>query len=320
MVQKKVADLLLEQFDLYYVGVFLIDQTGEYAVLHYGTGDAGRQMLSSSYRLAVGGYSLVGKSIQTNQSKTISAEDPDVALFENPFLPDSRCELAIPLSNGVGIFGVLNIHSTNTKKFNENTRMILQEAADLLALALDKNSAFSRPNESQRFGQKYASLDAQNAAFEIKEIEFSYVNPLFTPSETETTKVQVPLTLRNETIGSIDLEITGKELTQEQTELLQTVSAQTIIALENASLLDHSMRHADRERKVLEITSRIRSTNDSKQMLQITLEELSRSLGVSKAQIVLNVPERPQEEDNSDTESDTKSLNRKLTTGELREP
>ena len=100
-------------------------------------------------------------------------------------------------------------------------------------------------------------------------------------------------------------------------EFLNAITTQTAIAIENASLLNQTLQRAERERKVLEITSKIRSTNDSQEMLQIALKELSQSLGVDKAQIVLNIPEKMETEEKD--ESDTRSLKRKHTTGHLRE-
>lgn len=313
---KKTADLLQQRFDLNYVGIFLIDQSAEYAVLHYGTGEAGRRMLTSSYRLAVAGYSLVGKAIQSRQMKMTYENDPSSVSFENPFLPESHSELAIPLSRDGEVFGALNIHSVSPDGFNENDSLVFRDAADLLSLSLGKNTGSNAAAiEKMRSTPKFSSTTFQT---DNREIEFSFENPLVTKTSLETSKVQVPLMLRDELIGAIDLEIEGRQLTQGQTEFLETISAQTAVALENASLLEQTLQRAERERKVLEITSRIRSTNDSQQMLQIALEELSKNLGVSKAQIVLNVPEKPLTETPSET--NTMTLTRKRTTGELREP
>ncbi len=312
---KRTADLLQQSFDLYYAGVFLIDQSGEYAVLHYGTGEAGRRMLTSSYRLAVAGYSLIGKAIQNKQTKMTYLNDPDSVAFENPFLPESRSELAIPISRNGEVFGALNIHSTNADKFDENNRLLFQEAADMLALVLEKNTV-KQPLTTNK-AQAAPVFASRSAQAEHHEMEFSYENPLVSKIKTGTSKVQVPLMLRDELIGSIDLEIEGGELSKDQAEFMQTISAQTAIALENASLLEQTLQRADRERKVLEITSKIRSTNDSQQMLQIALEELSKTLGVSKAQIVLNVPEKPMKD--APSETNTMTLTRKRSTGELHE-
>ena len=313
-IQKRAADLLTGRLGLYYAGIFLLDDAGEYAVLHYGTGEFGRQMLLASYRLAVGGYSLVGRVIKSGESSSTSVDEKDPTRFENPFLPDSSFEFALPLVSGGSVLGVLDIHFSNAESLSEPLRLLLQQAADMLAVALDKTTLVQRNYLKNRSTTPVVALKT----LAIGEIEksYSYENPAV-PRPSESSTHQVPLTLHGETIGGIELETGGDELSRQQKEFLEILAAQTAVALENATLLEQTLKKADRERKVLEISSKIRSTNDSRKMLQIALEELSRNLGVSKAQIVLNVPERPREA--GSPESSTRTLTMKPTTGQLPE-
>ncbi len=308
-MQKRMADLIQERFQLYFVGVYQLDRSAEHAVLQYGTGEQGRRMLTASYRLTSGGYSLVGRVIHSRQAAMVYQNDSGATIFENPFLPETRSELAIPLLSGGAIFGVLNVHAIEPDGFDLNTRLVLQEAADMLALAFDRDTQKITPQKIS------GSLKAKPLL--ERELAYTHENPVAGLRKNDPTIVQIPLRLRDETIGSIELEIENKELSKEKTEFLNTITTQTAIALENASLLNQTLQRAERERKVLEITSKIRSTNDSQEMLQIALNELSQSLGVDKAQIILNIPEK-MEPENMD-ESDTRSLRRKHTTGHLRE-
>ncbi len=52
---RRSVDLIREHFDLYYVGLFLLDEAGGFAVLRAGTGEAGAKMLAQNHRLEVGG-------------------------------------------------------------------------------------------------------------------------------------------------------------------------------------------------------------------------------------------------------------------------
>jgi GAF domain-containing protein len=117
----------------------------------------------------------------------------------------------------------------------------------------------------------------------------------------------VPINLRGETIGVIHLQVNeGNEFTWSENELLtvQTVADQVAQTLESARLFEQTIRRADRERRVLEITSKIRSTNDPQEMLQITLEELKRHLGASQAQIVINMPNNPSDSTSGSSQND----------------
>ena len=107
-ILKRVLDLLQQRFGLYHTGVFLMDKAREYAVLHYGTGEQGKQMLASSYRLAAGGYSLISTVIKSGQPQCVCENNEDSMLFENLFLPDTHSELALPIKIGSEVLGVLD--------------------------------------------------------------------------------------------------------------------------------------------------------------------------------------------------------------------
>lgn len=105
----------------------------------------------------------------------------------------------------------------------------------------------------------------------------------------------VPITLRGETIGVIRLqdEIEKRQnWTEQEIASVKTVADQVGIALENARLLEQTMRRADRERKVLEITSKIRSTADPQAMIKTAVEELQKALHASKAQFIMEQPRK----------------------------
>lgn len=315
LLMKAISDLLQQHCLLHYVGVFLVDAAREYAVLQYGTGDQGRQMASASYRLSSGGYSLVGKCIQAREQISQIMDETDPARFENPFLPQSRFELALPLIKNDQLLGVLDVHSATPKALDESTIKLLQQAANLLALSLQKPTPINKPAS----GSVFLNLNELQKTTKIgsKEVAVSYSNPGYTKPRLKDAKHAIPLVLHHETIGSLELEMDDQEWSEEKEQFTQAVAVQALSALENVKRLDQIMRHAERERRILEITSKIRSTNDSQQMLQIALEEISSHLGVSKAQIVLNVPEIPRATDTLNT--NTKSLKKKMTTGQLPE-
>ena len=113
--------------------------------------------------------------------------------------------------------------------------------------------------------------------------------------------------LRDEVIGIIHLqeaENTVREWSNEEVATVQSVADQVGQALENARLFERTVRRAERERKVLDITSRIRASNDPQQMVQIALEELQRALRVSRAQVLVQTPPSlSEDQDDSDGES-----------------
>jgi GAF domain-containing protein len=89
--------LIHDRFELYYAGAFLVDDSGEWAVLRSGSGEAGRKQLELNHRLKVGGDSMIGWAIAHKQPRIALDVGKDAVRFANPLLPDTRSEMALPL-------------------------------------------------------------------------------------------------------------------------------------------------------------------------------------------------------------------------------
>ncbi|HKJ27193.1 MAG TPA: GAF domain-containing protein, partial [Anaerolineales bacterium] len=98
--------------------------------------------------------------------------------------------------------------------------------------------------------------------------------------------LMVPLISQNKVIGSMVYDLTSREksFTQSQVELAQTIAGQIATTLENANLFDQAIRRAERERQVTEITAKIRSSNDPKEILDTAISELRLALAKQELQ------------------------------------
>ena len=108
----QVVELTRERFGLYYVGLYLVDQTdgaGRWAVLRAGTGEAGRQMVAQGRRIEVGGDSMVGWCIANRQSRLEEDVTEEAARRKNPLLPATRSKLALPLISRGQAIGAMTI-------------------------------------------------------------------------------------------------------------------------------------------------------------------------------------------------------------------
>jgi GAF domain-containing protein len=100
----------------------------------------------------------------------------------------------------------------------------------------------------------------------------------------------VPIKLRGETLGVIHLKdamIPDRKWSEDEILAISAVADQVSLALENARLLEKTIRRAERDRKALEITGKIRATNDPRSMVEVALEELQQTLKASRVQIIL---------------------------------
>jgi FOG: GAF domain len=290
-----VSDSIRERFNLYYVGVFLIDPMKEFAVLQYGTGEAGRKMMANRHRLAVGGYSMIGWTTQTRKARIALDIGEEAVHFDNPNLPDTRSELALPIATPTKLYGAFTVQSDKPGAFDENDILVLQSVADNLAIALDNNSSYEQTQKAleeirvlnkafvqQAWGEALAAHGQLSAEFEKPDLQ---------PTNAEVKTVKVPLTLRDEVIGEINLEIAGDEISKDELEFLQTLSAQTTSALENARLIDETQRSAANEQKLNTLSTQFSRALTIEDILKTAVTEFGKLPSVAEASISLLPPE-----------------------------
>lgn len=158
---EEAVNLIRDRFDLYHVGLFLIDEPGEWVVLRAGTGEAGRQMLAQGRRFEVGGGSLAGRCMAgasprialdhaVMQSRAsagvgdgIVAGDAVDTIEANSLLPETRSEMVLPLLAGGRAIGVLDVHSSMREAFSAEDIPVFQAMADQLAVALENARVFA---------------------------------------------------------------------------------------------------------------------------------------------------------------------------------
>jgi DNA-binding LacI/PurR family transcriptional regulator/anti-anti-sigma regulatory factor/putative methionine-R-sulfoxide reductase with GAF domain len=150
---QRVVELVQERFDLYYVGLFLVD--GGWVVLRAATGEAGEKMLEQGHRLQIGGGSMVGRCIGDHQACIAADVGEEAVRFDNPLLPETRSELALPLVSREGAIGALSIQSTLEKAFSEEDVAIFQTMADQLANAIANARLY------EKIQKAYAEVERQ---------------------------------------------------------------------------------------------------------------------------------------------------------------
>jgi transcriptional regulator with GAF, ATPase, and Fis domain len=137
----EVVELIKKGFDLNYAGIFLIDVTGEitgepnkWAVLQAGSGLPGQQMIDSGHKLEIGGDSMIGTSISKAETNFV----------RNPYLPETRSEMAFPLISRGQVLGALSIQSDKEGSFTQEDITSLQTMADQLANAIENANLFEQ--------------------------------------------------------------------------------------------------------------------------------------------------------------------------------
>jgi GAF domain-containing protein len=147
------VELIRERFELYYVGIFLLQgdpseqEPSPAAVLRAGTGQAGQQMMAEGYRLAIGDRgaeqsSMIGWCVANSRARIALDVGQDAVHFDNPLLPETRSEMALPLNSRGRVVGAMTIQSSLPAAFDESDVAVLQIMADQLANAIENARLF----------------------------------------------------------------------------------------------------------------------------------------------------------------------------------
>ncbi len=138
----QVCNLIHERFGYYYVGLFLVNDHGENAVLRAGSGEAGQVMVLQEHQLPVGGQSMIGWAIANNQARSTTNVGEETIHFKNPLLPETRSELALPLAVRGQVIGALTVQSRSEEGFSPDDMAVLQVMADQVATSIKNAQLF----------------------------------------------------------------------------------------------------------------------------------------------------------------------------------
>jgi GAF domain-containing protein len=300
-ILEEVVNLVKERFKLYYVGVFMLDERGQFATLRVGTGEAGQEMVEDGHKLVVGGSSMIGWATAHRQARIALDVGEEAVRFENPYLPLTRSELALPIISEDRVLGAMSIQSTQPEAFDEDDIIVLQGIADSLATAIDNARLLRQTQESlrqiQALHRQYLSESWEDVTRRKPSLSYTHKKE-DAPAESDLGEtVEVPITLRGQVLGTITVERGEEEWTQEDKAFLESIGAQAALALENTRLVEETQQSALFNRTVADVTNRIWQSTDIDTILRTSLRELSQILQATDGFIQLNLPEeKPQHE------------------------
>ncbi len=246
--------LISDRFGFYHVGIFLLDDMEEYVVLQAASSEGGRRMLARGHKLAVGEVGSVGYAAGKGKPRIALDVGEGAVSFDNPDLPDTRSELALPLIVRGKVIGVLDVRSTEPQAFSDEDVPVFQTMADQVALALENArllvEAQDRLRETDVLLGRQSRKGWEQLAAERPAWGYVYDGVQVLPREAlrmagvEDTepRLTLPFQVRDEAIGYLDLVLADRSPTSEEISLAQAVVEQASMALENARLFQQTQR------------------------------------------------------------------------------
>ncbi|GAB4424892.1 MAG: hypothetical protein Kow0031_04160 [Anaerolineae bacterium] len=311
------VELIKERFDYYHASIFLLDDYRHYAVVRASTGEIGRQMLENRHRLEVGGRSIVGTATATGKPKIALDVGEDAVHFNNPLLPDTRSEMALPLIAQGRVIGALDVQSTKRGAFTEGDITVLQSMANQLANAIEAAQAYQESRQAlaevsklhqRAITEQYSVYRAEQATadgYELLDgerlvpIRFDTAGQ---PDRPATGKpngnrpspetLEAPLVLHGQAaIGSLSLELAEPQQNpawdEDLREIVSAVSEQAAQAIEAARLFEQSQVAREAAEALYQVGRSLVTIESETEMFYTVLGKMLATLGLGQGGVLL---------------------------------
>lgn len=320
-MMRMTINAIRDRLGFYHAQVFLLNETGDQAVLRASTGDIGYQLLARRHQITVGSQSVVGQAVLRGAPVLVADTAEEATFFRNELLPNTRAEYTIPLKESNRVFGALDVQSTVAEGFTPADRQSLNAIGDALALALRDTRLVAEQSkiaeENARLLQQLEGLQRENDRLNRELTQATWSEYLsqrstmsgidlqgdqITPAETWTPDLEraraagepvmqpnvvaVPVMLRGEVIGAIEVD-PGQSTPAETAEVALAVAQRLAVSLESARLYEETRQSAFQEQQINEIAARFGTTGSIDELLRITLVELADTLGARGGSIRL---------------------------------
>jgi GAF domain-containing protein len=314
----QVVAMLSDALGFYHVGIFLMGEQSEHLVLRAASSKGGQQMLEAGYRILLNDQAgtdfsqhLVTEAVLQDAYCVALDTGPDAVQFDNVNLPETHSELALPLRSRGKIIGVLDIQSSQSIVFSEQTVAALQVLAGLVGVAVG-NAQLLKQVEATAEAERRARGALARAAWERvlrEQPDLGFLSdpvgtspvgnvwdeemreavlqgqPVSGATSEEEAALAVPIRSRGQVVGVIDAHLPSDagQWTPEQVTLLEALSQQVGTALESAQLYRETQSRAVREQMTREITDKMRNTISWGELLQTAIQEMAAAVDAPRS-------------------------------------
>ncbi len=310
----QITSLTSERFDFYHVGIFLLSKDKNFAQLQAANSDGGKRMLARQHELEVGQSGIVGRVAQDGQARIALDVGRDAAYFNNPDLPNTRSEMALPLKIGSEIIGVLDVQSKREAVFSEEDLKVFRALANQVSIAIENSRQAditqAALEEARTVTKQYTQQAWKKVVSTKNKLNYSYFNEDLHPKEPYSDKdkniLTVPVKVQNEIIGHLKIQQGDIALnTEENKSLIEAIANRVALALENARLLEDSQRRANRESTIGNISAKIGASIQVDTIIQTTVQELGEVL--ENSEVVFRLTNSPKEASHAPSKKNNKA-------------
>ncbi|GAB1469938.1 hypothetical protein MASR2M66_08150 [Chloroflexota bacterium] len=312
----QLTTLISEQFNYYHTGVFLLDPNSENAVLIAANSAGGQKMLERNHKLKIGQTGIVGYVAGTGLPRIALDTGADAIYFNNPDLPDTRSEMALPLiRKGNEVIGVLDVQSTEQNAFSQEDIHTLSTLADQVAIAIENVQLFAEQERMLLETQSGYSRDikagwaryvrSQNiTGIQRRNLKNTLLSePVELPGAVEAIRsgsaykksgegsnslLTLPVKLRDQVVGVVNIKAgDARAWSEDELDIITAIMERAALSIENARLLEESRLIAEREHTISSISTKIGANTQLEEILKTVVRELGSQ--ISGTQVTVEI-------------------------------
>ncbi len=310
-----VVNSISSRLGYYHVGVYLLDENKQNAILRAASSEDGLKMIQRKHRVKVPSDHVIGIAAERGEALAVHGNETQISGNSQNELAETRSQLVLPLKVNEIAIGVLDIQSSTSQEFGAEDISTLQILADQVAIAiqnartsdqakeaLQRAEIVSRQLTNQAWGE--ASKDQGGKGYRYDGIKPEPIQGKleFNGSEKPLT---VPIRLRGQTIGHLRLNPSDstRRWTDDEMAMAEATAERVALALESARLLEEAQKRAQRETFLSEVSTKLGASFQVDSILRDTVEELGQTFRNATVSFQLVSPSSHQERGNGKDET-----------------
>jgi GAF domain-containing protein/HAMP domain-containing protein len=252
------CELILKEFGLHYVQVYLTDPSQTNLKLEAGTGMVGAQLLERGHSLPLDSHSINGRAALNKRTVVIADTAQATTFRKNPLLPDTRGEMAVPLIVADKVVGVLDMQSNKPGILTEEVLPAFEALAGQMAVAIQNANLLSEAQHAREEVETQARRLARtawnehlDAIHKPEKLGFVFDHKQVTaledvaeaPLPSHGNSVTAPISVTGEALGTLVVELENESRREQSNELVSLVARQVSQQIENLRLLESAERY-----------------------------------------------------------------------------
>lgn len=283
-----VVTTISGRFGYNHVGIYLLDESNENALLLASSSESGLHLIRQKHRVKVASDDIIGMVTDRGEARIANLHDSSSQKNQLD-LPETLSQLVLPLKVKEVVIGALDIHSDRHNAFTQEDVSTLQILADQVAIAIQNSRSSEQAKDALQQAEIVSRQLTRRAWREFSEaydrVGYRYDGlkpaPLmesarFAASDKPLT---IPIVLRGQVIGKLKLNPTelSRQWTEDEVALAEATAERVALALESARLLDDAQKRAQRETFLSEVSSKLGASFQLDSILRDTVEELGQT-------------------------------------------